>query len=101
MFPDFFEKYGGVYGAADVYRSVFAGLNGTTMQSYASLVPDESGSWALVACLLSLSPPRGPFCTSASLRPSERHGLAPTVASLLAPSRRREAILRCRILRLR
>ena len=40
----------------DVYRSIFAGLNGTPMDSYARFIGDERDRWALVAYVLSLSP---------------------------------------------
>ena len=44
------------YRPEDVYRSLFGGLNGTRMGSYASKIPDQRDRWALVAYVLSLSP---------------------------------------------
>ena len=44
----------------DVYRSIFAGLDGSRMSSYAEAIPRESDRWALVAYVLSLSPPQRP-----------------------------------------
>jgi hypothetical protein len=44
----------------DVYRSLFGGLNGTAMGSYSLAIPDERDRWAMVAYVLSLSPPVRP-----------------------------------------
>ena len=44
----------------DVYRTIFAGLNGTPMRSYAGAMPDEADRWAIVAYVLSLSPASRP-----------------------------------------
>jgi mono/diheme cytochrome c family protein len=44
----------------DIYRTIFGGLNGTPMNSYADAVPDPTERWALVAYVLALSPPTRP-----------------------------------------
>lgn len=44
----------------DVYRSIFGGLDGTPMGSYAREIADEADRWAIVAYVLSLSPPTRP-----------------------------------------
>lgn len=44
----------------DVYASIFGGLDGARMPSYASEIPTEPERWALVAYVLSLSPPIRP-----------------------------------------
>ncbi len=44
----------------DVYRSIFGGLNGTPMGSYEHELPDELDRWAIVAYVLSMSPPTRP-----------------------------------------
>jgi cytochrome c oxidase cbb3-type subunit I/II len=82
----------------DVYRSVFGGLNGTAMQSYAAFVPEESDRWALVAYVLSLSPPNRPvlhlseFATQRAVRiGANGRVVATSLPSLLAtPKAKRE-----------
>ena len=44
----------------EVYRAIFAGLDGSRMTAYASQISDEQDRWALVAYVLSLSPPERP-----------------------------------------
>lgn len=44
----------------DVYRTLFGGLNGTPMGSFASAIPDERDRWAMVAYVQSLSPAARP-----------------------------------------
>jgi mono/diheme cytochrome c family protein len=44
----------------DVYRTLFAGLNGAPMPSYAGMLADERDRWALVAAVLAMSPPAQP-----------------------------------------
>jgi mono/diheme cytochrome c family protein len=44
----------------DVYRTIFCGLNGTPMGSYASAISNDSDRWAIVAFVLSLSPRERP-----------------------------------------
>jgi hypothetical protein len=41
---------------ADIYRTIFGGLNGTPMPSYLSAFEDEKDRWALVSYVVSLSP---------------------------------------------
>jgi mono/diheme cytochrome c family protein len=44
----------------DVYRTFIGGLNGTPMPSYGDTLTEEKDRWALVAYVLSLSPPKRP-----------------------------------------
>ena len=44
----------------DVYRTFVGGLNGTPMPSYGDTLTEEGERWALVAYVLSLSPPQRP-----------------------------------------
>ncbi len=41
---------------ADVYRTIFGGLDGSPMPCFAMAIPQEQDRWALVAYVLSLSP---------------------------------------------
>jgi mono/diheme cytochrome c family protein len=45
---------------ADVYRTIYAGLNGTPMPAYGGMLGDERDRWALVAAVLAMSPPTQP-----------------------------------------
>jgi cytochrome c oxidase cbb3-type subunit 2 len=44
----------------DLYRTLFAGLNGAPMPSYAAMLTDERDRWALVAAVLAMSPAARP-----------------------------------------
>jgi len=46
---------------ADVYRTIFAGIDGTPMLSFAQSVPDETDRWALVHYVRSLARESGPL----------------------------------------
>jgi cytochrome c oxidase cbb3-type subunit 2 len=48
------------YEPEDVYRTMIGGLNGTPMPSYDDALTDETDRWAMVAYILSLSPPVRP-----------------------------------------
>ncbi|HTY00719.1 MAG TPA: cytochrome c, partial [Bacteroidota bacterium] len=48
------------FAPADVYRTIFGGLNGTPMPSYLSAFGDSTDQWALVSYVLSLSPASRP-----------------------------------------
>ncbi|WP_441291895.1 c-type cytochrome [Sorangium sp. KYC3313] len=48
------------FAPADIYRTIFGGLNGTPMGSYSYAVPDMADRWALVAYVLSFSPQTRP-----------------------------------------
>ncbi len=48
------------YQAADLYRTIYGGLNGTPMPSYLDAYPDARDQWAIVSYILSLSPETRP-----------------------------------------
>jgi mono/diheme cytochrome c family protein len=71
----------------DVYRTLFTGLDGTPMGSFASAIPDERDRWAMVAYVLSLSPATRPvihlrdFAAQRSRRIGENGLVLPESAS--------------------
>jgi len=72
----------------DVYRSVFGGLDGTPMGSYASEIPDEHDRWALVAYVLSLSPASRPVLHLADFAAQRAERIGADGRVLPAPPRR-------------
>jgi len=61
----------------DVYRSIFTGLDGSRMFSFASWFPTESDRWALVAYVLSLSPPVRPVLHARDFAAQRAHRIGP------------------------
>jgi cytochrome c oxidase cbb3-type subunit 2 len=53
-------SFKGGHRPEDIYRTIVTGLSGTPMPSYGDATPDIRDRWALVAFVLSLSPPTRP-----------------------------------------
>ena len=70
----------------DVYRTVFGGLNGTPMGSYLSEIPNERDRWAIVAYVLSLSPPVRPVLHLADFAAERSRRIGPNGLVLPAPA---------------
>jgi cytochrome c oxidase cbb3-type subunit 2 len=68
----------------EVYRSIFGGLDGTPMGSYASKIADERDRWAIVAYVLSMSPPSRPVLHLAEFAHTRASRIGPD--GLVAPA---------------
>jgi mono/diheme cytochrome c family protein len=61
----------------DVYRTMIGGLNGTPMPSYEDALESESDRWAMVAYILSLSPPVRPVLRQADFAARRGEAIGP------------------------